>query len=423
MKHAYIPRTTTYNLNPGEELNDLRMSDEVRPLYEHVKKFIRETVDPMSVEFAKLGEKKTDRWSFTPEQLAVLQKAKDKAKEEGLWNFFLPDDETGQGLKNLDYAYIAVELAKNPLASESMNCAAPDTGNMEVLERVGTKEQKEKWLKPLLAGEIRSAYVMTEPNVASSDAKNISTTAKLVSDEWVINGEKYYISGAGDPRCKIMITMVKTSPDASPQFQQSQILVPIDTPGVKILGPMCVFGHDHAPRGHMHIKFENVRVPKENILLGEGRGFEISQVRLGPGRIHHCMRSIGAAEKALDLMVKRGSTRQAFGKNLIALGKNLETVSRARIEIEAMRLMVLKAARAMDVLGNREARVWVSMVKAMVPEKVCTIIDQAMQIHGATGVSQWSPLSEMYVNQRHLRLADGPDEVHHMVVGRAELSR
>jgi acyl-CoA dehydrogenase len=294
---------------------------------------------------------------------------------------------------------------------------------MEVLEKVGTPEQKEKWLKPLLNGEIRSAYAMTEPNVASSDAKNVATRAELDGDDWVINGEKYYISGAGDPRCKIMICMVKTSPDASPQFQQSQILVPIDTPGVKILGPMCVFGHDHAPRGHMHLKFENVRVPKENILLGEGRGFEISQVRLGPGRIHHCMRSIGAAEKALDLMVKRGSTRTAFGKNLIALGKNLETVSRARIEIEAMRLMVLKAAKAMDVLGNREARVWVSMVKAMVPERVCQIIDQAIQIHGATGISQWTPLAEMYAQQRTLRLADGPDEVHHMVVGRAELSR
>ena len=423
MKHAYIPRTTTYNLNPGEELNDLRMSDDVRPLYEHVKKFIRETVDPMSVEFIKLGEKKTDRWSFTPEQLACLQKAKDKAKEVGLWNFFLPDDETGQGLKNLDYAYIAVELAKNPMASETMNCSAPDTGNMEVLERVGTKAQKDKWLKPLLAGEIRSAYAMTEPNVASSDAKNISTSAKLVGDEWVINGEKYYISGAGDPRCKIMIVMVKTSPDASPQFQQSQILVPMGTPGLEILGPMHVFGQDHAPRGHMHLRFKNCRVPAANMLLGEGRGFEISQVRLGPGRIHHCMRSIGAAEKALDLMVKRGAKRTAFGRPLINLGKNLELVSRARIEIEAMRLMVLKAAKAMDVLGNREARVWVSMVKAMVPEKVCLIIDQAMQIHGATGISHWSPLSEMYVNQRHLRFADGPDEVHHMVVGRAEISR
>jgi acyl-CoA dehydrogenase len=271
MKHAYVPRATTYGLNPGDELNDLRMSDEVRPLYEHVKKFIRETVDPMSAEFYRLGESKPDRWSFTPGQIEVLEKAKAKAKEEGLWNFFLPDAETGEGLKNLDYAYIAVELAKNPLASETMNCSAPDTGNMEVLERVGTREQKEKWLKPLLAGEIRSAYAMTEPNVASSDAKNISTTAKLVGDEWVINGEKYYISGLGDPRCKIMIVMVKTNPDAPPSKQQSQILVPKDTPGVEIIGPMHVFGHDHAPRGHMHLRFNNVRVPKQNILLGEGR--------------------------------------------------------------------------------------------------------------------------------------------------------
>src|SRR6201989_2756154 len=423
MKHAYIPRTTTYILNPGEELNDLRMSDEVRPLYEHVKKFIRETVDPMSVEFMKLGEKKTDRWSFTPEQLACLQKAKDKAKEEGLWNFFLPDAETGEGLKNLDYAYIAVELAKNPMASETMNCSAPDTGNMEVLERVGTKAQKDKWLKPLLAGEIRSAYAMTEPNVASSDAKNISTTAKLEGDEWVINGEKYYISGLGDPRCKIMIVMVKTNPDAAPSKQQSQILVPKDTPGVEIIGPMHVFGHEPAPRGHMHLRFNNVRVPKENILLGEGRGFEISQVRLGPGRIHHCMRTIGKAEAALEMMIRRGLSREAFGQPLIKLGKNPEVVSRARYDIEQMRLMVLKAAKAMDVLGNKEARVWVSMVKSMIPEITCRIIDEAIQVHGATGISQWTPLAEMYAQQRTLRLADGPDEVHHMVVGRAELSR
>ncbi|MGY4291027.1 hypothetical protein ACVWXO_010293 [Bradyrhizobium sp. LM2.7] len=222
-KHAYIPRTTNYTLNPGDELNDLRMSDQVRPLYDHVKKFIRDTVEPMSIEFNKAGESKEDRWSFTPKQLEALERAKNRAKQEGLWNFFLPDDETGQGLKNLDYAYIASELGKSPLASESMNCSAPDTGNMEVLERVGTKEQKEKWLKPLLNGEIRSAYVMTEPNVASSDAKNISTSAKLVGDEWVINGEKYYISGLGDPRCKILIVMVKTNPDAAPSKQQSQI--------------------------------------------------------------------------------------------------------------------------------------------------------------------------------------------------------
>ncbi|MBM3620529.1 MAG: acyl-CoA dehydrogenase [Alphaproteobacteria bacterium] len=405
------------------ELNNLAMSKAAQPLFDAVKKHIADNVEPISEKFFKLGEGRKDPWSWAPGQLELLETAKNKAKASGLWNFFLPGSEIGRGLTNLDYAYIAAELGKQPLASETLNCSAPDTGNMEVLERVGTPEQKEKWLKPLLNGEIRSAYAMTEPNVASSDAKNVSTRAVLVGNEWVINGEKYYISGAGDPRCKIMITMVKTSPEASPQFQQSQILVPIDTPGVQILGPMHVFGHDHAPRGHMHIKFDNVRVPQENILLGEGRGFEISQLRLGPGRIHHCMRSIGQAEKALDLMIKRGSTRTAFGKQLIQLGKNLETVSRARIEIEAMRLMVLKAAKAMDVLGNREARVWVSMVKAMVPEKVCQIIDQAIQIHGATGISQWTPLAEMYIHQRHLRFADGPDEVHHMVVGRAEVSR
>jgi acyl-CoA dehydrogenase len=276
-------------------------------------------------------------------------------------------------------------------------------------------------LKPLLNGEIRSAFAMTEPNLASSDAKNIGMRAVLEGEEWVLNGEKFYISGAGDPRCKIMITMCKTSPDAAPNKQQSQILVPMDAKGVTVLGPMHVFGEDDAPHGHMHIRFENVRVPKENMLLGEGRGFEISQLRLGPGRIHHCMRSIGQAERALDLMVKRGLSREAFGKPLVRLGGNMEIISRARIDIEAMRLMVLKAAKAMDVLGNREARVWVHMVKAMVPERVCVIIDQAIQMHGATGVSQWTPLARMYAGQRTLRIADGPDEVHHMVVGRNEI--
>jgi acyl-CoA dehydrogenase len=422
MKPVYAARTTSYSLTPGDELNDLRMSEQVRPLYDHVRKFIKDVVEPMSVEFNKAGEKKTDRWSFTDEQLRILDGAKKKAKEEGLWNFFLPDADTGEGLKNLDYAYIAAELGKNPLASETMNCSAPDTGNMEVLERVGTPEQKKKWLEPLLNGEIRSAYAMTEPNVASSDAKNISTSAKLEGNEWVINGEKYYISGLGDPRCKIMIVMVKTNPDAPPSKQQSQILVPVDTPGVEVLGPMHVFGHDHAPRGHMHMRFNNVRVPKENMLLGEGRGFEISQVRLGPGRIHHCMRTIGKAEKALDMMVARGLTREAFGKPLAHLGGNLQIIAQARCEIEAMRLIVLKAAKAMDVLGNKEARVWVSMAKAMIPERACKVIDQAIQMHGATGISNWTPLAEMYTDVRHLRFADGPDEVHWMVVGRHELS-
>ncbi len=405
------------------DLYQLTMSEKVQPLFMAVKKHIVDNVDPHTEEYFALDNEKEDRWSFHPRQTEILEQMKQKARDAGLWNFFLPDADTGEGLSNLDYAYIAAELGKSPLASESMNCSAPDTGNMEVLERVGTEAQKQQWLEPLLAGEIRSAYAMTEPNVASSDAKNISTTAVLDGDEWVINGEKYYISGAGDPRCKILITMVKTSPDAEPFRQQSQILVPMDSPGLEILGAMEVFGEDHAPRGHMHLKFDNVRAPKDNVLWGEGRGFEISQVRLGPGRIHHCMRSIGKAEKALELMVKRASTREAFGKPIVKLGKNLELVSRARIEIDACRLMVLQAARAMDVLGNKEARVYVSAVKAMVPEKVCQVIDWAIQMHGATGMSQWTPLAGMYADQRHLRFADGPDEVHHMVVGRNEVQK
>jgi acyl-CoA dehydrogenase len=407
----------------GGELHDLAMSESARPLLDQVRSFIVNEVEPVAEEFYRLGEGRADRWSFAPGQLELLEGLKDKAKANGLWNFFLPDAHTGQGLKNLDYAYIAMELGKSRLASEALNCSAPDTGNMEVLERVGTPEQKEQWLEPLLSGEIRSAFAMTEPGLASSDARNVSCSAVLDGDEWVINGEKYYISGAGDPRCRIMIVMVKTNPDAAGHLQQSQILVPLPHPGVEIVEPMLVFGHDDAPHGHMHLRFTDVRVPRENVLLGEGRGFEISQLRLGPGRIHHCMRAIGAAEKALELMVRRGLSREAFGKPIIALGKNTELVSRARIEIEAMRLLVLKAAKAMDVMGNADARVWVSAAKAMVPERVCAIIDQAIQLHGATGVSQWTPLADMYTSQRTLRLADGPDEVHHMVVGRAEIAR
>ena len=404
------------------DMFDLRMSEGVQPLYEQVKTFIRTEVDPITEEFFQLGEGRADRWSYAPGQLELLESVKDKAKANGLWNFFLPDAETGEGLSNLDYAYIAIELGKNPLASESMNCAAPDTGNMEVLERVGTEAQKRQWLDPLLRGEIRSAYAMTEPDVASSDAKNVSCRAERDGDEWLINGEKYYISGAGDPRCKIMIVMVQTSDEGPAHQRQSQILVPMDTPGVEIVGPMHVFGQDDAPHGHMHLRFDNVRVPYENVLLGEGRGFEISQVRLGPGRIHHCMRSVGAAEKALGMMVSRGLTREAFGKPLAKLGGNMEAIAKARIEIESMRRMVLTAAKAMDELGNAEARVWVSAVKAMVPIRTCQIIDEAIQMHGATGVSQWTPLADMYAGQRTLRLADGPDEVHWMVVGRKEVA-
>ena len=418
-----MPKPGMHSGIATDDAMNLAMSEHVLPLYEAVKEFIANEVDPITEEFYALGEGRADRWGYAPGQLELLQSVKDKAKANGLWNFFLPNAETGEGLSNLDYAYIATELGKNPLTSECLNCSAPDTGNMEVLERVGTPAQKKEWLEPLLQGEIRSAFAMTEPDVASSDAKNIATTAVLDGDEWLINGEKFYISGAGDPRCKIMIVMVMTSPDGPPHRRQSQILVPMNTPGVEIIGAMHVFGEDDAPHGHMHLRFNDVRVPKENILLGEGRGFEISQVRLGPGRIHHCMRSIGAAERALELMVRRGLHREAFGKPLTRLGKNPEVIAKARIEIEACRLMVLRAAKAMDTLGNAEARVWVSAVKAMVPQRVCQIIDEAIQMHGATGVSQWTPLSRMYASQRTLRLADGPDEVHWGVVARAEINR
>ena len=404
------------------EMNDLRMSDGARPLYDKVVKFLRDEVEPVAPRFEELHHQRPGPWEWHEEQLEILERLKKKARSAGLWNFFLPDAETGEGLSNLDYAYIAAELGKYRMASEALNCSAPDTGNMEVLERVGTPEQKEQWLQPLLNGEIRSAFIMTEPDVASSDAKNIACSAKLDGDEWVINGDKYFSSGAGDPRCKIMIVMVRTNDDGPPHQRQSQILVPRDAPGVKVMGAMHVFGDDDAPHGHMHLRFENCRVPKSNILLGEGRGFEISQLRLGPGRIHHCMRSIGAAERAIELMVRRGTSREAFGKSLVHLGKNTEMIAKARIEIEAMRMMVLKAAKAMDVLGNREARVWVSAIKAMVPIRVCAIIDDAIQIHGGTGVTQWTPLARLYTSQRTLRLADGPDEVHWHVVGRTEIA-
>lgn len=404
----------------GGELNNLEISEEGRPLLEAVRKHIRENVIPVSDEFDRINKERKDRWVWAPRQIEIMETAKDRAKQSGLWNFFLPNSETGEGLSNLDYAYIAAELGKYPMASETLNCSAPDTGNMEVLERVGTKEQKERWLTPLLNGEIRSCYGMTEPRVSSSDARNIACEARLDGDEWVIDGEKFYISGAGDPRCKVMICMVRTDADAAPDKQQSQILIPMDTPGLIVMGPMYVFGQDDAPIGHMHIKLDNVRVPKENVLLGAGRGFEVSQLRLGPGRIHHCMRAIGQAERAFELMMKRASGREAFGKPIIKLGKNIEMASRIRIDIECMRLLVLKAARAMDVLDPREARHWIHMAKALVPEKVCRIIDQAIQIHGAAGLSQWTPLADMFIQQRTLRFADGPDEVHHMVVGRNE---
>ena len=348
---------------------DLGISQGVAPLLENVKRFISEHIDPVEAEYlAEIGV--GDRWKLTGRQVDIMQGLKRRAREQGLWNFFLTDGEHGSGLTTVEYAYLAEEMGKSHIAAEVFNCAAPDTGNMEVLHKYGSEAQKKEWLEPLLAGEIRSAYAMTEPGVASSDATNISTSAVLDGDEWVINGEKHWISGAGDSRCRIMIVMVKTDPEAPKHQQQSQILVPMDNPGVEIIRPMQVFSMDDAPHGHMHLRFNNARVPKDNIILGAGRGFEISQGRLGPGRIHHCMRALGAAEKALQLMCERATTRIAFGKPLARLGGNIDIVANARMDIEQARLLTLKAAWMMDNVDPREARVWISMIKTAVPNVV-----------------------------------------------------
>lgn len=364
-----------------------------------------------------------DRWSHTPRQDEILNGLKDVARDMGLWNFFLPESQGGAGISNLEYAHLAEIMGRSRLASEAFNCSAPDTGNMEVLERYGSEEQKKQWLEPLLAGEIRSAFAMTEPGVASSDATNISTSAVLDGDEWVISGEKFYISGAGDARCKIMIVMVVTDPDAPKHNRQSQILVPMDAEGVEVVRPMHVFGKDDAPHGHMHIKFHNVRVPESNIILGRGRGFEISQGRLGPGRIHHCMRSIGAAEKALTLMCERATSREAFGKPLAELGGNYDVIADSRIEIDMCRLLVLRAAWLMDTIGNKAARDAISQIKVAVPNMALRVIDRAIQMHGAAGIGQDFPLAALWTSQRTLRLADGPDEVHRRVIARKELAK
>ena len=400
---------------------DLGISSNVAPILEAVKAYIDEQVRPLEEEYIhEIGV--GDRWQFTDRQTEIMETLKAGAKERGLWNFFLTD-EHGSGLNTVEYAYLAEEMGKSHIAAEVFNCAAPDTGNMEVLHKYGTEEQKAKWLEPLLNGEIRSAYAMTEPKVASSDATNISTQAVLDGDEWVINGEKHYISGAGDPRCKIMIVMVKTDPDAATHVQQSQILVPMDTPGVENLRPMHVFSMDDAPHGHMHQRYTDVRVPKENMILGPGRGFEISQGRLGPGRIHHCMRAIGAAEMALKLLCERAVSRTAFGRPLAKLGGNVDIIANARMDIEQARLLTLKTAWMMDNVDPKEARVWISMIKTAVPNMSIRVVDQAIQMFGALGVSQDTPLANMYMAQRTLRLADGPDEVHRMVVGRNELRK
>jgi len=399
---------------------DLGVTDRLRPLLDAVRTFIDERVIPVDHEyFAEVD--KGDRWSLTERQQEIIEGLKSAAREQNLWNFWLTDSESGYGLTTVEYAYLAEETGRSHLAAEAFNCSAPDTGNMEVLERYGTSEQKAQWLEPLLNGEIRSAYAMSEPDVASSDATNISTSAVLDNGEWVINGEKTYISGAGDRRCKIMVCMVKTNPENDRHTQHSQILVPMDAPGVEIVRPMNVFENDDAPHGHMHICFTDVHVPEGNIILGPGRGFEVAQGRLGPGRIHHCMRAIGVAEQALKLMCERAVSRTAFGRPLAKLGGNYDKIANARINIDMARLLTLQTAHVIDTQGVQEAQVWISKIKALVPNVALGVIDDAIQMHGAAGISQDFPLARMYTNTRTLRFADGPDEVHRMVVARNEL--
>jgi acyl-CoA dehydrogenase len=390
-------------------------SEKVQGLIKRVEDFLETHLFPIEIELNEQIENADNRWAI-PQQIEDL---KALAKSEGLWNLFLPDSEDGFGLTNLEYAPLAELMGKSRFASEIFNCSAPDTGNMEVLVRYGTEEHKEKWLKPLLAGEIRSAFAMTEPDVASSDATNIETVIKRDGDDYVINGRKWYISGACDPRCKILIVMGKTDPDNENRHQQqSMILVPIDTDGVTIVRPMKVFGNDDAPEGHAEILFKNARVPVSNILLGEGRGFEIAQGRLGPGRIHHCMRLIGAAQRALELMSVRAEQRIAFGKPLSKQGSVREDIAKSYCEIEQARLLTLKAADRMDRQGNKGAKDLISMIKIIAPQMACTVIDRAMQIHGAAGLSQDFFLAQAYQMARSIRLADGPDQVHMMQLGR-----
>ncbi len=400
---------------------NLGMSDRVKSLVAQVRAMMQDEITPLDEEYhAEIG-KAGDRFLLTPRQIEIIDGLKAKARERGLWNFWLTDSEKGFGLSAVDYAYLAEEMGKVRMAAEVFNCSAPDTGNMEVFERYGTPEHKERWLKPLLAGEIRSAFMMTEPGVASSDATNIAMEARRGGDEWVLNGEKWWASGAGDPRCKVYIVMARTSPDADRHHQHSQFVVPAGTPGVEILRPMNVFGHDDAPHGHMHVRFTDVRVPASDLILGEGRGFEVSQGRLGPGRIHHCMRAIGQAERALELMCRRALSRTAFGQPLSKLGANYDIIAECRMEIEQARLLCLKTAWIMDTQGVRAAQPWISKIKVVAPRVALKVVDEAIQMHGAMGVSQDVPLAAMWTHLRTLRLADGPDAVHRRQVARKEL--
>ena len=402
------------------------MLPELRPeavdLISRVKDFIEKECVPVEHTFHEQIQDGDERWKSYP---PIMNELKDKAKSLGLWNLFLPESEFGAGLTNYEYAHLAEAMGTCHIASEAMNCQAPDTGNMEVIARYGNEDHQKEWLQPLLDGEIRSAFGMTEPGVASSDATNMQATAVLDGDEYVINGEKWWTSGAGDPRCKIIIFMAVTNPDAAKHQRHSMMLVPMESEGIEIKQMMHVFGYDDAPHGHAHIKFNNVRIPKDNLLLGEGRGFEIAQGRLGPGRIHHCMRTIGVGERAIDLMCQRGidPTKMPFGKNIANLGANFDYIAESRIELNAARLLTLDAAHKMDTVGNKIAASEIAQIKVYVPNVVLKIIDRAIQIHGGEGVSQLTPLASMYAHIRTLRLADGPDEVHRRAVARLELGK
>ena len=398
------------------------ISQRLKPILASVIDFVETEVKPLDDEF--LAEVNVgDRWQFTTRQTDILESLKASAREKGLWNFFLTEFDGGCGLNTVEYAYIAEVTGQSHLAPEVMNCNAPDSGNMEVLARYGSASQKEQWLKPLLNGEIRSAFAMTEPDIASSDATNISMSAVLDGDEWVLNGEKTWCSGSGDPRCKVLICMVKTNPDAPKHAQHSQILVPFESEGLERIRPMQVFRQDDAPHGHCHLRFSDVRVPATNIILGEGRGFEIAQGRLGPGRVHHCMRAIGVAEKALEYLCQRATSRRAFSKPLAELGSNFDIIANARIDIDMARLLTLQTAHLIDNGDPKIAREWISKIKVFVPNMTLKIIDEAIQIHGAAGVGQDFQLADMYMSARTLRLADGPDAVHRRQVARAELKQ
>jgi acyl-CoA dehydrogenase len=397
---------------------DFTYSNKVKDLSKRVTAFMEANVYPNERTFrAQVAE--GDRWQPT----AIVEELKEKARAEGLWNLFLPESKRGAGLTNLEYAPLCEIMGRSPIAPEIFNCSAPDTGNMEVLERYGTEEHKAKWLEPLLAGKIRSCFAMTEPHVASSDATNIESRIVRDGDHYVINGRKWWSSGAGDPRCKIFIFMGKTDPSAPKHRQQSMILVPRDTPGVNIERMLPVFGYDDAPHGHGEIRFENVRVPASNVLLGEGRGFEIAQGRLGPGRIHHCMRTIGVAERALETMIARVKSRVAFGKTIVEQGTIRADIANSRMEINQARLLTLQAAFLMDTVGNKEARAEIAMIKVVAPNMALRVIDRAIQAHGGAGVSNDFMLANWWAHIRTLRLADGPDEVHRETIAKIELGK